>query len=73
MIDPRLTHFIVCDGDYWGIGRTKKEALRHRRDGGGGKIHPERVYYHVTPNTKIDHDGKFTVPKGDPAPISMYD
>jgi hypothetical protein len=60
--DSRLTHRIVTFGGYWGKGPTLKQAQGEYRRQAGRKAPAEAVVYAVTPDTRVDEMGRFTMP-----------
>lgn len=63
VIDPRLTHFMVCDGGYWAKGETRRQAAEQYEVESGWKPSKKAIWYAVTPETRVNEMGNIAMPR----------
>lgn len=69
ILDPRLTHFIVCDRGEWGFGVTLEEAAKARPY--PKKLSTNAFAYRVAVGTRITEEGQLAYPAGGPTPVQV--
>ncbi|MDU8350785.1 hypothetical protein RYA05_02635 [Pseudomonas syringae pv. actinidiae] len=71
IIDMRLTHHIVADDGYWGVGETLLEAKRKRPHYGHTPLSKRALVYRCAPGTTISSSGGLVWSNTDPAPVRI--
>jgi hypothetical protein len=71
-IDPRLTHFIVCDANgSWGRGETLQEARQNKEFYKNEKLTPSTFVHRCTAKTRYNENGSLVWPNSDPVPVRI--
>jgi hypothetical protein len=68
-LDPALTRYLVIGNNHgWASGETEIGTIKQMHWNGAGGASEFHVY-RVTKDTKVDHNGDLTYPKGDAVPV----